>query len=328
MSSDLILALYDENKNRFMETESELIGKGGFGRVFRVFNKLDDRFYAIKKILVTERNMRSALHEIRILASIVHPNVIRYFHSWIEAREFSDRERMKIHFYTEDTSRCSSMEEDEREEEDTDAIFLHKDCCYFFNIQMEYCEGSLRQYMWNRVAVNYDQCFQIMRQVIHGLHFIHNNGIIHRDMKPDNILIYQRNPLRIKISDFGLAKVFQKNMMATESSNYTGTYLYASPEQFQGNAYTFSTDIYSLGIVLLEIQHLFKTEMERIVTLQKANQRIFPAETAYASLIDQMLSIEPLHRPSIIQLHNIFDPTLNHHMIWCRDIIWEILLSM
>jgi len=299
---DGVLALYNYH---YKEEEMDLIGKGGFGRVFRVFNKLDDRFYAIKKIHVRENNIKGALHEIRILASVVHPHVIRYYHSWIEG------------------CACVKNQEEEEENEEEDSSN------YFFHIQMEYCETSLREYLWNRRAVDIEACYNIMSQILDGLRFLHTNGIIHRDLKPDNILLFSRNPMQVKISDFGLAKVFHKKLTMTESSTYAGSFLYASPEQYNGESYSFSTDIYSLGVLLLEIQKIFATDMERILTLNAFREfHTIPCDIRYGDLLLRMTALAPCERPSVIQLQGIFFNAIHHPALLCRDILWEIIYHL
>lgn len=288
--------------------DEQLIGRGGFGRVFRVFNKLDDKHYAIKKIIITEGNIKSALHEIRILASIVHPHIIRYYHSWIESKPYTP-----------------SVDDESSGDEEEDVIVSHGSC-YFFNIQMEYCHCSLRQFLWNRKTIDVSECYHIMTQVIDGVYFLHRSGIIHRDMKPDNILIYSKNPIVVKISDFGLAKVFQKKLSLTESTTYTGSFLYSSPEQYDGHPYSFSTDIYSLGVILMEIQQEFRTESERVHCMRAFKERkTIPSHTLYTDLILEMTRDDATCRPSIIQLHHFFNQMIHSPVVMCRDIVWEIV---
>jgi serine/threonine protein kinase len=288
--------------------EEELIGRGGFGRVFRVFHTLDDQYYAVKKIIITENNIKTALHEIRVLASIIHPNIIRYYHSWIESRSF-----------LEDASSSDSSEDEK------DDALIHQDMYYFFNIQMEYCDCSLRKFLWDRSVVDGKKCFTIMTQIVEGLYFLHQNDIIHRDMKPDNILI-SYTPFCIKITDFGLAKVFSKKMSLTESTTYAGSLLYASPEQYNGQNYSFSTDIYSLGVILLEIQQIFETGSERIACLQQFREhRKIPIHTLYQDLITNMTDRDPNKRPTSIQLHLMFHDVKNVPLVICRDMTWDII---
>jgi serine/threonine protein kinase len=169
-----------------------------------------------------------------------------------------------------------------------------------------------------------------MTHIIDGLYFLHKNGIIHRDLKPENILFSQKNPIHVKISDFGLAKVFHKDLSLTESTTYAGSFLYASPEQYNGEKYSFSTDIYSLGIMLLEIQCLFATNMERIRVLQNLRQdRIIPSSIHYRELILDMTQSDPMLRPTIIQIRNVFfDHILQHPVVVCRDIVWDVIHNL
>ncbi|NBN99174.1 MAG: hypothetical protein EBV19_08080, partial [Flavobacteriia bacterium] len=218
-----------------------MIGRGGFGKVYRVFNKLDDQHYAIKRILMTENSIKGALHEIRILARINHVNIVRYYNSWIQTKQISLK--------NDDPSFIEGDDESSFTEED-DIVIRHDQCFYFF-IQMEFCQGTLKSYLYSRE--NNDNNMTICRQIIDGLHFLHTSGVIHRDMKTENILIYSYHPMHIKISDFGLAKVLSPTLNMTESTIYTGSYLYASPEQYKGISYSFSTDIYSLGIIFFEL---------------------------------------------------------------------------
>jgi serine/threonine protein kinase len=170
----------------------------------------------------------------------------------------------------------------------------------------------------------------MITQIVDGLYFLHKNGIIHRDMKPENILFSSRNPIHIKISDFGLAKVFHKDMSITESTTYAGSFLYASPEQYNGDRYSFSTDIFSLGIILLEIQHIFTTGMERIIVLRDfRSNHAFMKYIHYKDLILEMTDPEPIKRPTIIQIRNMFlDHVIQQPVVICRDIIWDIIHSL
>lgn len=289
-----------------------LIGKGGFGKVYRYHNPLDNQLYAVKKILITKNTIKSALHEIRILASIHHQHIVRYFHAWISETAVT-------------LDPPSSSEEDESEDEEEESMVMYDKRHYYFCIQMEFCSMSLRHYL----RMNHDRKHtrEIMSQTFQALQFLHNNNIIHRDLKPDNILIFSLQPIMIKIADFGLAKAFRPQFLSTESTIYTGTFLYASPEQFNGQYYSFSSDIYSAGIVWTEIQCKFDTESERISVLTRlAKNKIIPEECDFQSSIHQMISDIPSERPHLHSLRMITDPEFTDHVIWCRDIVWDIIL--
>ncbi|MGC2424064.1 MAG: protein kinase [Nitrospirota bacterium] len=126
-------------------------------------------------------------------------------------------------------------------------------------ITMEYVEGvTLRklQSMVDRLAVA--KALKVIYQCCQGLDFAHRKGIIHRDVKPSNIMISKQNV--VKIMDFGLAKISGEETL-TDVGSISGTIMYMSPEQVQGAKLGPTTDIYSLGLVLYELvagKHPFK----------------------------------------------------------------------
>lgn len=265
----------------------QLIGKGGFGRVFRVFNHLDNQYYAIKQIKVSRENINTALTEIRILAAISHPHIIRYHHSWISSESYHEM-----------------IMEEEDEEDDNIHINDNDTTIYFFNIQMEYCPSTLRTYLSERKVLDVSVCYKIIFQIVEGLFFLHENSIIHRDLKPDNILISSFQPFHIKITDFGLAKKI-KIPHCPDASSYVGSCLYAAPE-LQEKQYFYASDIYSLGIIMFEIQHLFYTEMERILCIQDLKQKRKISCLYFSSLILSMTDPLYTQRPTLSLIKNNF----------------------
>lgn len=315
MSSDVLSLYYNDV---FCEESTNFLGKGAFGTVYKVFNKLDNRNYAIKRILIKESNIQSALREIRILASVSHPNIVRYFNSWIESRPYDT--------VIEEMRQDDESHEDD--EEDDDKILWMGGSCYYFNIQMEFCETTLRACLRERTALDMTWCYDILCQTINGLAFLHKNGIVHRDLKPDNILVTGDH--KIKIGDFGLAKIFHHHSLdVSESTTYAGSYLYAAPEQFRGEGYSYASDIFSLGIVCYEIQFMFATEMERVLVLKDVRSTKTMSDSIhYRDIIQGMLSDNPSVRPTITMIKNYFDPVLFHPAILCRDILWEIIANL
>lgn len=309
-SSDQIVLLTSPRVN--MRTEScELLGKGGFGTVYRVYNKLDGQAYAVKRVLITEDSIKNALHEIRILASVNHPRIIRYHHSWVDAQD-------KKQPLTEETDRL-------RLEDET--LLVYQDCYYVLYLQMECCEMSLREFILTHPPCR-DDTETIISQTLDGLDYLHKKGIVHRDMKPDNILLRSVYPLQITISDFGLAKVFENHFL-TETTRYTGSYLYTSPEQVLGRALSTATDVYSLGIVLYELDVRFSTQMERITKIQNLRRQVYDDDTEHLSLILWMTQQDPHKRPSVSSLRWRLDSSCLHDtVLWCRDIVWEILYGI
>ncbi|MDO4502248.1 MAG: Stk1 family PASTA domain-containing Ser/Thr kinase, partial [Coriobacteriia bacterium] len=118
-----------------------------------------------------------------------------------------------------------------------------------YYIVMELVRGSdLKTGIIERGAINQRKVAEIGSQVCQALSVAHENGIIHRDIKPQNIMVQPDG--NIKVMDFGIARA--KNAALTQTSTVLGTAHYISPEQAQGKELTESSDIYSLGVVLYE----------------------------------------------------------------------------
>lgn len=118
-----------------------------------------------------------------------------------------------------------------------------------YYIVMEYVRGSdLKTAIKERGAINQRKVAEIGSQVCQALSVAHNLDIIHRDIKPQNIMIQPDG--NVKVMDFGIARA--KNSVMTQTSSVLGTAHYVSPEQAQGKELTYASDIYSLGIVLYE----------------------------------------------------------------------------
>jgi serine/threonine-protein kinase len=123
-------------------------------------------------------------------------------------------------------------------------------------ISMEYLEGvTLKDLLRSRGALPLGVGLRIAKQVCQGLEAAHQQGVVHRDIKPQNILILPETG-DLKIMDFGIARVSEMQAGAsglTTAGTVMGTPDYIPPEQAQGNPADFRSDIYSLGVVLFEI---------------------------------------------------------------------------
>lgn len=118
-------------------------------------------------------------------------------------------------------------------------------------IVMEHVDGmDLKQYIRDNHPIPYQKAIDIMGQILSGIAYAHNNDVIHRDIKPHNILVDHDG--NIKITDFGIAVALSQNSI-TQTNSLLGSVQYISPEQARGNIVTKQSDIYSLGIVLYEL---------------------------------------------------------------------------
>lgn len=116
-------------------------------------------------------------------------------------------------------------------------------------IVMELVEGiTLKKYIEKKARLSYKEAVSIAIQVGMGMEAAHNNHIIHRDIKPQNIMISKDG--KVKVTDFGIAKAATSN---TITSNVMGSVHYTSPEQARGGFSDEKSDIYSLGITLFEM---------------------------------------------------------------------------
>ena len=190
----------------------DLIGEGGFGKTYKVFNKENNEIYVIKQISLKDKDLEKILKEAEILSSIHNDNIVKYFESFIDDK--------------------------------------------YFYIVMEYCQGlDLKKYInkykkeKNNKRINPNVIYKYIIDICKGLNEIHANNVIHRDIKPDNLLITEDN--KIKICDFGISAILDKH------NNYAittiGTYNYCAPEIFEEKPYNNKIDIWSLGCVIYEL---------------------------------------------------------------------------
>ena len=119
-----------------------------------------------------------------------------------------------------------------------------------YYIVMEYVEGrTLKELIVTRGPCPVPVAISYVRQVLAALRYAHRNGIVHRDIKPHNVLVDHEG--RVKVADFGIARAGSSQM--TEAGSIIGTAQYLSPEQARGAPVDESSDLYSTGIVLFEL---------------------------------------------------------------------------
>lgn len=120
----------------------------------------------------------------------------------------------------------------------------------YFYISFEYIEGVSLRNLLKDTELSFDQKKHLMIQLLKGLHYAHANQIIHRDIKPENIFVDKS--LNLKIGDFGLALSSEDNLV-TNPYSIVGTPSYMSPEQVRGAKLNAQSDLFSAGVVLVEL---------------------------------------------------------------------------
>lgn len=134
--------------------------------------------------------------------------------------------------------------------------FLNDECASIF-IAMEYCGGGSLEAIYKRVKARGGRIGEkvlgkIAEGVLSGLSYLHERRIIHRDIKPQNILLDTQG--QVKLCDFGVSGEVVNSLATT----FTGTSYYMAPERIQGQPYTVTSDVWSLGLTIMEVaQHRF-----------------------------------------------------------------------
>lgn len=172
-------------------------------------------------------------------------------------------------------------------------------------IAMEYVEGqNLKEVLQQGRALSFDQIGDIIAQVAEALDFAHAKGIVHRDVKPANIILIDGT--RAKITDFGIAKIASGAANLTSTGQFLGTPNYMAPEQIKGAPVDGRTDIFALGICLYECltrrkpfggdsltSISYKIVHEPFPSLQEINPQI---PEAYEELVANCLAKDPAKR--------------------------------
>ena len=190
---------------------TELIGQGGMANVYKATDVLDNRIVAVK----------------------------------ILKREFSESDEFLRRF---------------RNESKAIAVLSHPNIVKIYDmgfseklqyIVMEYIDGiTLKEYIDSERVLNWKDAVHFIIQILRALQHAHNRGIVHRDIKPQNIMLLTDGT--IKVMDFGIAKFAREESM-TATDQAIGTVHYISPEQARGDVTDEKSDIYSLGITLFEM---------------------------------------------------------------------------
>ena len=189
----------------------EIVGVGGMSVVYKAYDNVDDRIVAIK----------------------------------ILKDEFLNNEEFKRRFKNE--SKAIALLSHPNIVKVYDVNFGEK----LQYIVMEYIDGiTLKEYINKQGAITWNDALFFMTQILRAVQHAHDKGIVHRDIKPQNIILLQNG--NIKVTDFGIAR-FSRSDTRTLTEQAIGSVHYIAPEQAKGEYTDEKADIYSLGVVLYEM---------------------------------------------------------------------------
>ena len=265
------------------------LGRGGMGIVYKALDEKKDKLVAIKVLppdFLTDRRKAQYLdHEFKIALELSHPNIIRFF------------KLIKLQLPGEKVKRGFLI--------------------------MELVDGwNMRRHIQKQDLTMF-QAVDLVVAVCTGVEYIHHNGIIHGDMKPENILISPAGA--IKIADFGLSKA--NSLLQLSREKLRGTKRYMAPEQLTRKKVDARTDIYSLGVSCYELftgQSPYTGKNAEEIIREIVNRRVKPVppskvkaglhhnldkilmkaleknpKNRYASMLEMMLDLKRLSRSQI-----------------------------
>jgi hypothetical protein len=227
------------------------LGRGGMGEVYAAFDVVLSDHVALKTVLSTSSDNPSAikrlLSEARLARRISHPNICRVHD--VGVHEESGRIDERLHFLT-----------------------------------MEFIEGKRLAQILRAGPLELELSVRIARQILEGLQAAHRAGVLHRDLKTDNIMVTgSRESLHITITDFGLSQALDEHARAMGGGRQerVGSIAYMAPEQILGQDLGPETDVFGFGVVLFEmlcgrLPFIPEGDSPRDMALRRLNERAAP----------------------------------------------------
>lgn len=300
------------------------IGRGGMGIVYEAHQISLDRRVALKILplacLLGERQIQRFHNEARAAASLRHPNIVGVHGVGCER---------SVHFYSMELVKgcdLSSLIQDVHGESYDDGSqssrSAESDTRPIAALSTQ--RQSSREEFYRSVA-------RLGVQAAEALHHAHEHGVIHRDVKPANLLVDASG--NVRVTDFGLAQI-QAGGDLSKTGDLIGTLRYMSPEQIRGEHVDARTDVFSLGVTLYELcvgkpafgsdsrQQLMETIVSREAKSLRLHDPGIPADLQ--TIIDKAIAKDPVERyGDAARLAADLERFLGHHTIEARPAsIW------
>ena len=248
----------------------ELLGEGQFGKVFKMKSRINNQIYAVKRVEYP-KNMEDLIKSLRekfIMKSLSHPNIVHLY------KTFNDN--TYLYFVSEfiDGKNLDSLIKD-----------FHK--------------------QHPNSYINQDFIINIFKQILTGLIYLHQNNVLHRDIKPDNILIDKNN--NIKITDFGISAMYGKEYgFLSYGFSTVGRPDYVCPEILNNQPYDFRCDIFSLGYTIYYIMNFELPTKVKVINKEIIRTPCLKVNNYYSpkliDLVNRMFRYNPFERPNNPQI--------------------------
>ena len=304
-----------------------VLGTGSFGAVFKAKNRLDGNEYAVKKIVFraelnasSATNSNACLEEVRVLATLTpHRNVCRYYGAWLESHWTnlgqSRPEHVGLLLTDDDYDDASSVRSSSKRGgvlsdvsdesgHDVDEDGYAYDVSLHIQMALHGNDGyTLRDFInRNRLSDPAARTFltafdpnELASQAIRGLAHVHDFGVVHRDVKPENFFLCDDGETLV-LGDFGLS-----TDVGDDSTKTGGTASYSCPSSASASR---ESDAFALGLTLLELFVEFETGMERALAFRDVRSGTYAIDRRLncgpelKKCIENMLRIDPCKRES------------------------------
>jgi serine/threonine protein kinase/TPR repeat protein len=265
---------YEEFLKRYefdTRDEKAMLGAGGFGSVYKAFDSVQKRFVAIKVAEVKHEKF-NLLYEKQIVDELdSHENVARYGNCY---------------------------------------RFQFMPVRYDFAVLTFYQEGNLTDVL-KKYALTIPQKKQILEGILKGVGHLHRHHIIHRDMKPQNVLMDRQGDHWVpKLTDFGLSKLADTNTRSVENSSIGLSVAYAAPEQIQNREIRHNVDLWAVGIIAYQMfvgdlpfdaarsmsQESWNLEVSKLIVKGKVSEKISQVPEPFRTIIKKCLMPDNMKR--------------------------------